>query len=96
MNVAYVWGEGVGVCPEHPIKMGDALNGTPGLDIDAEVRLAERTVEELHADPSLSEKAVTRALKDRHSKVRHKVSIKSIFIYMSVNRVPCTSIVLFN
>lgn len=59
-----MWGESVGVCPEHPFKMGETLNGTPGLDIDAEVRLAERKVKELHADPDLSDKAITRALKD--------------------------------
>lgn len=32
--------------------------------IDAEVRLAERKVKELHADQDLSDKAITRSLKD--------------------------------
>uniref|UniRef100_A0A7N0V0I4 Fatty acyl-CoA reductase n=1 Tax=Kalanchoe fedtschenkoi TaxID=63787 RepID=A0A7N0V0I4_KALFE len=64
VSTAYVWGEREGVCPEHPFKMGEALNGTLGLDIDAEIRLAERTVKELHADPNLSDKAITIALKD--------------------------------
>uniref|UniRef100_A0A7N1A5W0 Fatty acyl-CoA reductase n=1 Tax=Kalanchoe fedtschenkoi TaxID=63787 RepID=A0A7N1A5W0_KALFE len=64
VSTAYVWGERAGVCPEHPFKMGETLNGAPGLDIDAEVRLAERTAKELHADPSLSDKAITLALKD--------------------------------
>lgn len=44
--------------------MGKTLNGAPGLDIDAEVSLAERKVKELHADPDVSDKAITRALKD--------------------------------
>ncbi|KAL9673937.1 hypothetical protein QQ045_030201 [Rhodiola kirilowii] len=64
VSTAYVWGDSVGVCPEHPFKMGETLNGAPGLDIDAEVRLAERKVKELHADQSLSDKAITRTLKD--------------------------------
>ncbi|CAM8879272.1 unnamed protein product [Rhodiola kirilowii] len=65
VSTAYVWGESEGVCPEHPFKMGETLNGAPaGLDIDAEIKLAERTVKELQANSSLSDKAITRALKD--------------------------------
>lgn len=60
---AYIWGEKGGLLPEHPFPMGEALNGTPGLDIDAEIMLANEEVKRLRSERA-SEAAITNALKD--------------------------------
>ena len=47
--LAYVCGKGEGVILEKPFKMGESLNGALGLDIDAEKRLVEETLNDLKA-----------------------------------------------
>ncbi|KAK9120183.1 hypothetical protein Scep_018276 [Stephania cephalantha] len=49
VSTAYVCGERSGLILEKPFKMGEALNGTSGLDIDEELKLVEETLSELHA-----------------------------------------------
>lgn len=56
-------GEREGLILETPYEMGDTLNGTSGLDIDAEKKLMEETLKELRAD-NISEEAITLAMKD--------------------------------
>lgn len=60
---AYIWGEKGGLLPEHPFRMGEALNGTPGLGIDTEIMLANEEVKRLRSEQA-SEAAITNALKD--------------------------------
>lgn len=48
---------------ETPYKMGETLNGTRGLDIDAEKKLIEETLKQLKAD-NYSEEFITSAMKD--------------------------------
>ncbi|KAI5666651.1 hypothetical protein M9H77_16504 [Catharanthus roseus] len=63
VSTAYVCGEREGLILETPYEMGDTLNGTSGLDIDAEKKLMEETLKELRAD-NISEEAITLAMKD--------------------------------
>ncbi|XP_050367776.1 fatty acyl-CoA reductase 3-like [Argentina anserina] len=63
VSTAYVWGEKGGLLPEHPCLMGQSLNGTPGLDIETEILIANEEVKRLRSE-QVSEAAITRALKD--------------------------------
>lgn len=49
--------------PESPFKMGEALNGTLGLDIDVERKLVQERLEQLE-DTRASEKEINMALKE--------------------------------
>ena len=60
---AYIWGEKGGLLPEHPCRMGESLNGTPGLDIETEIMVANEEVKRLRSEQA-SEAAITNALKD--------------------------------
>lgn len=46
--VAYVSGEREGLILESPLKMGKALNGASGLDVDKEKKLVEEGLNELN------------------------------------------------
>ncbi|KAK1310781.1 hypothetical protein QJS10_CPA08g01524 [Acorus calamus] len=50
ISTAYVAGEQVGLISEKPFQMGEALNGAPGLDLHAELRLVEERLKELRAE----------------------------------------------
>ncbi|XP_062018289.1 fatty acyl-CoA reductase 3 [Rosa rugosa] len=63
VSTAYVWGEKEGLLLEHPCLMGQSLNGTPGLDIETEIRIANEEVRRLRSEHA-SEAAITLALKD--------------------------------
>lgn len=56
-------GEREGVILEKPFNLGDTLNGTSGLDINAEKQLIEERLKELNAE-NASEKSITSAMKD--------------------------------
>lgn len=60
---AFVSGEKEGLILETPYKMGETLNGTSGLDIEAEKRLIEETLKQLKAE-SYSEDSIKSAMKD--------------------------------
>ncbi|KAM7528648.1 hypothetical protein LguiB_032058 [Lonicera macranthoides] len=49
VSTSYVCGKGEGVILEKPFKMGESLNGAMGLDINAEKRLVEETLNDLRA-----------------------------------------------
>ncbi|KAF5205360.1 Fatty acyl-coa reductase [Thalictrum thalictroides] len=49
VSTAYVCGEKSGLIQEKPFQMGEALNGTLGLDIQQEQRLVQDTLNELQA-----------------------------------------------
>ncbi|KAI3450697.1 hypothetical protein Pfo_007362 [Paulownia fortunei] len=63
VSTAYVSGEKEGLILETPYKMGETLNGTTGLDIDAETRLVEETLKQLKAE-NYSEDSIKSAMKD--------------------------------
>ncbi|KAL2541040.1 Fatty acyl-CoA reductase 3 [Abeliophyllum distichum] len=63
VSTAYVCGEKEGLILEEPINLGDTLNGTSGLDINAEKEVIEERLKQLHAD-NVSEKSITSAMKD--------------------------------
>lgn len=48
---------------ETPYSMGETLNGTSGLDIEAEKKLMEETLKQLKAEDA-SEKTITITLKE--------------------------------
>ncbi|KAH6836680.1 Jojoba acyl CoA reductase-related male sterility protein [Perilla frutescens var. hirtella] len=50
VSTAYVCGEKEGLILETPYKMGETLNGTIGLDIDAEKKLIDETLKSLKAE----------------------------------------------
>lgn len=60
---AYIWGEKGGLLQEHPCRMGESLNGNPGLDIETEIMLTNEEVKRLRSEQA-SEAAITNALKD--------------------------------
>ncbi|KAK9279091.1 hypothetical protein L1049_012766 [Liquidambar formosana] len=60
---AYVSGERAGVILENSFNMGESLNGTSGLDIDAEIKLADQKLNELRAEGA-TEAEITSAMKD--------------------------------
>ncbi|KAJ4958802.1 hypothetical protein NE237_025913 [Protea cynaroides] len=49
VSTAYVVGEQAGLILEKPFKMGETLNGTPGLDIEQEFKLVDEKLRELQA-----------------------------------------------
>ncbi|KAL0369548.1 UNVERIFIED_CONTAM: Fatty acyl-CoA reductase 3 [Sesamum angustifolium] len=63
VSTAYVCGEKEGVVLETPFKLGDTLNGTPGLNIDMEKVLVEEKLEELRTIKA-SEKHITSVMRD--------------------------------
>ncbi|KAL0390006.1 UNVERIFIED_CONTAM: Alcohol-forming fatty acyl-CoA reductase [Sesamum calycinum] len=63
VSTAYVSGEKEGLILETPYKLGETLNGTSGLDIDAEKKLVEETLKQLSAE-NYSEDSVKSAMKD--------------------------------
>ncbi|XP_022854799.1 alcohol-forming fatty acyl-CoA reductase-like [Olea europaea var. sylvestris] len=63
VSTAYVCGEREGVILEKPFNLGDTLNGTSGLDINAEKQLIEERLKELNAE-NVSAKSITSAMKD--------------------------------
>lgn len=63
VSTAYVWGEKSGMLYESSFKMGDALNGASGLDIDVERKVVEQELNELQAEGA-TEEAITLAMKD--------------------------------
>ncbi|XP_009781717.1 alcohol-forming fatty acyl-CoA reductase-like [Nicotiana tabacum] len=63
VSTAYVCGEKPGLMLETPYSMGETLNGTSGLDIEAEKKLMEETLKQLKAEDA-SEKTITITLKE--------------------------------
>jgi fatty acyl-CoA reductase len=60
---AYVCGEKGGLILENPYRMGETLNGAPGLDVEAEKNLAEEKLNDYRAKGA-TEKEITIAMKD--------------------------------
>lgn len=44
--------------------MGEALNHTPGLDINTEKKIIEEKIKELSSDETATDKSITLAMKD--------------------------------
>ncbi|KAL4611669.1 hypothetical protein ACB092_08G142300 [Castanea dentata] len=63
VSTAYVSGERGGLILESPYGMSETLNGTLGLDIETEKRLAEEKVNDLRAKGA-TEEEITLAMKD--------------------------------
>lgn len=60
---AYVCGEKGGLIEERHYEMGETLNGVSGLDIDAELKLAQSKLKELTAMGSTPQE-ISMAMKD--------------------------------
>ncbi|KAH7834732.1 hypothetical protein Vadar_019057 [Vaccinium darrowii] len=63
LSTAYVSGERGGLILEKPCCMGEALNGTPGLDLDMEKKIMEERFIELQTKEA-TEQEITLAMKD--------------------------------
>ncbi|XP_043687312.1 fatty acyl-CoA reductase 3-like isoform X2 [Telopea speciosissima] len=63
VSTGYVAGEQAGTILEKPFKMGETLNGIPGLDIEQELKLVEEKLKELRA-LGASKETETDAMKD--------------------------------
>lgn len=61
---AYVSGEKPGLILETPYRLGEALNGAPGLDINTEKKIIEEKLKELSSDEKATDKSITLAMKD--------------------------------
>ncbi|CAK9150537.1 unnamed protein product, partial [Ilex paraguariensis] len=62
VSTAYVSGEKMGLIVENTYTMGEALNGTVGLDIDEEKKVVEERLTELRGEKAL-ERTITSAMK---------------------------------
>ncbi|XP_057805167.1 fatty acyl-CoA reductase 3-like [Salvia miltiorrhiza] len=62
VSTAYVCGEKEGLIPETPLKMGEALNMTPGLNIDMEKKIVDDNLRSLHSAPENHIKSMMREL----------------------------------
>ncbi|KAF7823251.1 fatty acyl-CoA reductase 3-like [Senna tora] len=62
VSTAYVCGEKGGLIAEDPYQMGVSLNGVSGLDIDAENKLVQQTLNQLQE--GATEKEIKDAMKD--------------------------------
>lgn len=60
---AYVCGEKNGVIGEDPYKMGEALNGERGLDINKEKQIIEDALSQLNHENATNE-TITLAMKE--------------------------------
>ncbi|XP_040995478.1 fatty acyl-CoA reductase 3-like [Juglans microcarpa x Juglans regia] len=63
VSTAYVSGEKGGLILEDPYKMGETLNGTPGLDMEVEKKLVEEELNCLRAEGA-TEAEITLAMKN--------------------------------
>ncbi|GAB4859763.1 hypothetical protein Ancab_011241 [Ancistrocladus abbreviatus] len=63
VSTAYVSGERAGLILEEPYHLGDTLNGTLGLDIEAEERLVQQKLNELRVEGA-SEDKIKLTMKD--------------------------------
>lgn len=63
VSTAYVSGERGGLILESPFQMGDTLNGVGGLDIDAEQKVIDDTIKQLHSE-NANEKEITNVMKN--------------------------------
>ncbi|XP_062172998.1 fatty acyl-CoA reductase 3-like [Alnus glutinosa] len=63
VSTAYVCGERGGLILEDPYRMGETLNGTPGLDVEAEKKLVEEKLNDFRAKGA-TEKEITMAMKN--------------------------------
>ncbi|KAK4358594.1 hypothetical protein RND71_020823 [Anisodus tanguticus] len=63
VSTAYVCGEKEGLMLEKSYNMGETLNGTLGLDIEAEKKVMDKTLKQLEAE-NASEKAITTTMKE--------------------------------
>ncbi|KAI8524309.1 hypothetical protein RHMOL_Rhmol13G0140500 [Rhododendron molle] len=63
VSTAYVSGEKAGLILENPYRMGETLNGGGGLDIDAEKKVVEERLSELHTKEA-TDAEITMDMKD--------------------------------
>ncbi|XP_024984401.1 alcohol-forming fatty acyl-CoA reductase [Cynara cardunculus var. scolymus] len=64
VSTAYVSGEKPGLILETPYKLGEALNGAKGLDINVEKKIIEEKLKELSSDETATAKSITLSMKD--------------------------------
>ncbi|PWA86972.1 jojoba acyl CoA reductase-related male sterility protein [Artemisia annua] len=64
VSTAYVSGETPGLILETPYRLGEALNGATGLDINTEKKIIEEKLKELSYDETATNKSITLAMKD--------------------------------
>ncbi|KAI7756529.1 hypothetical protein M8C21_013358, partial [Ambrosia artemisiifolia] len=64
VSTAYVSGEKPGLILETPHRLGEALNRSPGLDINTEKKIIEEKLKELSSDETANDKSITLAMKD--------------------------------
>ncbi|PWA86973.1 jojoba acyl CoA reductase-related male sterility protein [Artemisia annua] len=64
VSTAYVSGETPGLIVETPYRLGEALNGATGLDINTEKKIIEEKLKELSYDETATDKSITLAMKD--------------------------------
>ncbi|XP_057785057.1 fatty acyl-CoA reductase 3-like [Salvia miltiorrhiza] len=62
VSTAYVCGKNEGLIPETPLKMGEALNMTPGLNIEMEKKIVDDNLRSLHSAPENHIKSMMREL----------------------------------
>ncbi|XP_075512749.1 fatty acyl-CoA reductase 3-like isoform X1 [Primulina tabacum] len=83
VSTAYVCGEKGGLIMETPYKMGEALNGTPGLDIYSEKKLMEDTLKQLGAQ-NYSQDDIKSAMKDFGIQRARKFGWPNTYVFTKV------------
>ncbi|XP_023753140.1 fatty acyl-CoA reductase 3 [Lactuca sativa] len=64
VSTAYVSGEKPGLILETPYRLGDALNGADGPDINTEEKIIKDKLKELNYDKTATDKSIMLAMKD--------------------------------
>lgn len=64
VHSAYVSGEKPGLILETPYRLGDALNGADGPDINTEEKIIKDKLKELNYDKTATDKSIMLAMKD--------------------------------
>ncbi|EPS58786.1 hypothetical protein M569_16027, partial [Genlisea aurea] len=80
VSTAYVCGEKGGLILENPLKLGETLNGTCGLDVYSEKKLVDQTLSNLKAD-DCSDDYVKTAMADLGIKRARKFGWPNTYVF---------------
>ncbi|XP_071734913.1 fatty acyl-CoA reductase 3-like [Rutidosis leptorrhynchoides] len=81
VSTAYVSGEKPGLILETPHRLGEALNGAPGLDINIEKKIIDEKLKELNSDEKATDKSITLAMKDLGIKRASKFGWPNTYVF---------------
>ncbi|XP_076910406.1 alcohol-forming fatty acyl-CoA reductase-like [Bidens hawaiensis] len=81
ISTAFVSGETPGLILETPYRLGKALNGAHGLDINTEQKIIEKKLKELSSDKASTDELITLAMKDLGIERAHKFGWPNTYVF---------------